>query len=252
MDGQVAFAAGAAVVSLAFAFATLDRWQIARRRHEAAWTVALFLFAGAAGALWLGAGLGWNSVTFRAFFYVGAIANVPVLALGTVELLLGPTWGRRCVIGVAAFCVFGAGVMAVAPIEGSVESNALPRGADVFGTLPRVLAAVGSAVGATVILLGATVSIVQIVRSRAPGRLAIANGQIAAGTMVLSVGGLFNSVASEMTSFAASLVIGISLLFGGFLTATVGAPPRRLAAVPRPRPESLALADGLVDEKQSG
>ncbi len=245
VTAQMAFAAAATVVALAFALSTLDRWQITRRRHEAAWTIALFLFAGASASLLLGAGIGWDSVTFRAFYYLGAIANVPVLALGTIELLLGPRWGRRCATAVAGFCVFSAGVLTVAPLRAPIVADTLPRGADVFGPLPRVLAAVGSSVGALVIFVGATASIVGLIRSSAPTRPAVANLLIAAGTVVLSIGGLFNSLASEMTSFAISLVIGIVLIFAGFLTATIASPPRLLSAVTTlPARSAEELADG--------
>jgi hypothetical protein len=246
VTGQMAFAAAATVVALAFTFVTLDRWQITRRRHEAAWTTALALFTGASASLLIGASVGWGSASFRTFYYLGAIANVPVLALGTIELLLGSRWGRQCTRVVAAFCLFSAGVMAVAPLSAPIESDTLPRGSDVFEPLPRVLAAVGSGVGALVIFVGAMLSIVRLVRSSAPGRLAMANALIAAGTVVLSVGGLFNSVANEMTSFAISLVLGIALIFAGFLTATVSSPARLLTSVP-PLPtrlENVAPPDG--------
>ena len=45
----------------------------------------------------------------------------------------------------------------------------------------------------------------------------MANGLIAAGTLVLSAGGLLNSVLAEMEGFAVTLVAGILLLFSGFL-----------------------------------
>jgi hypothetical protein len=107
-----------------------------------------------------------------------------------------------------------------------------------------VLAAVGSGVGALVIFVGATLSVVRLVRASAPGRLAVANVLIAGGTVVLSIGGLFNSVASEMTSFAISLVIGIGLIFAGFLAATVSSPPRLLTAVtPLPTDSAVDSAD---------
>ena len=53
---------------------------------------------------------------------------------------------------------------------------------------------------------------------------------IAVGTVVLSASGLLNSVLDEMDAFAATLVVGIALLFTGFLV-TTSAPPRRLHAV---------------------
>ena len=89
MNGDLALAAAATLVAFAFALSTLERWLDRRKPHEAAWTVALFLFAGASAALWGGAAFGWNGLWFRLFFLLGAVINVPYLALGTVYLLFG-------------------------------------------------------------------------------------------------------------------------------------------------------------------
>jgi hypothetical protein len=59
-----------------------------------------------------------------------------------------------------------------------------------------------------------------------------ANLLIAAGTLVLGAGGLFNSVLDAMTAFAVTLLVGITLLFAGFLLAT--ARPRPLSGGPTP------------------
>jgi hypothetical protein len=62
------------------------------------------------------------------------------------------------------------------------------------------------------------------------GRMVWANALIAAGTVILSAGGLFNSVLDEMTAFAVTLVAGVAVIYAGFLVATAGraaAPSRR-------------------------
>ena len=207
-----ALAAAATLVSVAFALCTWERWLTRRARHEAAWTVALLLFAAASAALWAGATLGWGDVSFRLFYLFGAVVNVPVLALGTVYLLGGRRWGDPAAVGVSLFVTFAAGVVLVAPLSGFLDPDVLPRGSEVFEPLPRVLAAVASGVGALVILAGAVWSI-------ARRRYVLANLSIAAGTLVLSAGGLLNSVADEMDAFSLSLVAGISLIFVGFLLA---------------------------------
>src|SRR5204863_1772591 len=89
-------------------------------------------------------------------------------------------------------------------------SNTLPQGSDVFGPLPRVLAAGGSGIAAVVVIGGS-------LWSAARGRFIVANILIASGTVVLGAGGLLNSVVDEMQGFAVSLVVGITLLFTGFL-----------------------------------
>ena len=76
--GRTAVSVAAALVALAFAASTFERWLARRRREELAWSGALALFVVAAGALAAGAGLGWNGPTFRIFYLFGAILNVPL------------------------------------------------------------------------------------------------------------------------------------------------------------------------------
>ncbi|MEY2420099.1 MAG: hypothetical protein QOI95_166 [Acidimicrobiaceae bacterium] len=217
MSTHLALAAAATLLALAFALCTLERWLDRRKPHEAAWTVALFLFAAASTALWAGAAFGWNELWFRLFYLFGAIVNVPYLALGTVYLLADRRIAQRVAIGVHAFTMFSAGVVAVAPFTAPVGGSTLPQGSDVFGAAPRVLAAAGSGVAALVIVAGAVWSAVRLARRRSTRRLALANALIAVGTVILGAGGILNSVLDEMDGFAVSLVAGITVIFAGFL-----------------------------------
>jgi len=226
---QSALAATAGLVALAFALSTLERWLDRRRRHELAWTVSLAMFALGAGALWLGASDGWNGATFRIFYLFGAILNVPFLALGTLYLLGGRRTGDAWAAAIALAGAFAAGVVAVAPLQGQVPAHRLPQGSEVFGPLPRVLAAVASGAGALVVLGGAVWSAWRLRRGTRPGsgRLVAANVVIALGTLVLGASGLLNSVLGEMEGFAVTLTVGITVLFAGFLLTNPGR--RRLA-----------------------
>jgi hypothetical protein len=245
-----ALAAAATLLAGAFAAATFERWLERRRRHDLAWSVALVFFAAGALSLWAGAALGWDAPTFRLFYLFGAIVNVPALALGTVYLLAGRRTGDVAAAGVALLSAFAAGVLAVAPLTGPIDPDHLPQGSDVFGPLPRVLAAVCSSVGALVVFGGAAWSAYRALRGRsglraaAARRLALANVVIAAGAATLSASGLLNSVADEMAAFAITLTAGVALLFAGFLLATspstapaavVSLPTAARAAAPSPR-----------------
>src|SRR6185436_5931478 len=154
---------------------------------------------------------------------------------------------------------FAAGLVVATPIVGVIVSDALPQGSDVFGVGPRIAAGVGSGVTALVIIGGAVWSAVQLLLGRrrsaaAPvsaipaGRLAAANLLIAAGTIVLSAGGLLNSVVDEMDAFAISLVVGIAIIFAGFLLTTVGTPAARTPPPIRGslEPGPLLAADGVA------
>lgn len=216
---QSALAAAAGLVALAFCMSTFERWLRSRRRYELAWTISLAMFTLGSAALWLGAANGWGSPVFRAFYLFGAILNVPFLGLGTVYLLGGARLGDRVAAGVMLASAFATGVLVATPLRGAIPLHELPQGSQVFGVLPRVLAAVASAAGAVVVVGGAAWS---VWRRRGRRRMVGANVLIAVGTVVLGVGGVFNSALGAMEAFAVSLVLGITLIFGGFLLATQG------------------------------
>jgi hypothetical protein len=229
---QSALAAGACLVAVAFAMSTFERWLARRRRHELAWAVALTLFAAGAAFLWIGAATGWTVGVFRGFYLFGAVVNVPVLALGTVYLLAGRRLGDRWGAAVALFAAFAAGVLLVAPAHTITDVHRLPQGSQVFGALPRVMAAVASGGGALVVGGGALWSAWRQRR----GRLLWANVLIAGGTLVLGASGLLNSVLGAMEAFAVTLAAGVTILYAGFLLAVTAnrrpATPEAPAAAP--------------------
>ena len=234
---HTALATGAALVGLAFAMSTFERWLARRRRHELAWTAALAMFALAAAALAVGEGVGWSGPVFRFYFLFGAIVNVPFLALGTIYLLGGPRRGDRWAVAVCLFAAFAAGVLAVAPFTAALPIDTVPRGSEVFGPLPRVLAAAASSLGALVVFGGAVWSAWRLRR----GPVMAGNLLIALGTLILANSGLLNSVLDEITGFVVTLLAGIVVLFAGFLvtTATPSAAPAA-AASPRDQQEAMA------------
>jgi hypothetical protein len=230
VNGETALAATATLVATAFCLSTLERFLARHRPHELAWTISLALFAGASGALWLGAADGWTPATFRVFFLLGAILNVPWLALGTVYLLAGPVAGDRSRRVLSWFSAFATGVVFTTPLTGPVPADDLPRGSEVFGLLPRLFAGVCSGGAALVLIAGAVWSAWRLMRGRSRGkagpaavplrRLALGNVLIAVGTLVLSASGTLNARLGAMTAFAVTLVIGITVLFAGFLVAS--------------------------------
>jgi hypothetical protein len=170
------------------------------------------MFAVASGALAAGAAVGWSPTLFRVFYVFGAVANVPILALGTVYLLANKRGADRAAAVVVVLVAFAAGVVVAAPLRGhALPRHHLAQGSEVFGALPRVFAAMASAGGALVVFGGALWS---ALRQR---RLVVANTLIALGTAVTGASGVLNSVADAMTGFAITLVIGITLIFVGFL-----------------------------------
>ena len=212
----------ATAIATLFANATAVRWSRTRAPHQAAWTVALALFALASAALATGASTGWDEGTFRAFYLLGAILNVPWLALGTVYLLTNVKVGNRVRAGLLVFTGLGIGVMLATPIHGTIAPDAIPVGKDHLDALPRALAGIASGVGAIVVFGGAAWSAVRFTRSRRPGSgyLAGGNALIALGTLILSSGGLLQGFVGHDEAFAMSLAAGISVIYLGFVVAS--------------------------------
>ena len=212
----------ATAIAAMFAQATSVRWSRTRAPHQGAWTVALALFALASAALATGESTGWDRGTFRAFYLLGAIVNVPWLALGTVYLLAGRKVGNRVRAVLLVFTGMALGVMLAAPIHGVIAVKGIPVGKDHFGVLPRALAGSASGVGAVVVFGGAAWSAIRFARSRRPGSgaLAAGNALIALGTLVLSSGGLLQGIVGSDESFAITLAAGIAVIYLGFVVAS--------------------------------
>ena len=233
MTLNAALAAAATLVACAFAISTGDRWLQRRRPHDGAWTVSLLFFALGSAALWWAQARGWSLASFRVFFLMGAILNVPWLALGSIYLLFGRRVGdttRSWLIGLSGAAV---GVVLIAPTKISdLAADELPKGRDVFGVAPRVFAAVGSGVAALVIFVGAIWSLWRVLRRRRPAvgahqrdivdsrRTAGGNALIALGTIVLSLSGTFAGRLGESRAFSVTLLVGVVVLFAGFLVAS--------------------------------
>jgi hypothetical protein len=249
---NVALAAAAMLVAAAFAVSTFDRWLRRRRPHELAWTISLALFALGAGALWWSEAQGWTLGSFRVFYLAGAVLNVPWLALGTVYLLAGRRVGEITQRWLVALSWLSVGIVLFVPTRAAVSGSELPTGKVVFGVAPRVLAAVGSGVAALVIIGGALWSAWRLARHRspsldgsrsaaAPRRLVTGNVLIAVGTGVLSASGSLAGRLGKDRSFAITLLVGIVVLFAGFLVASVRPGPAR-ASTSGVRPASDAAA----------
>ncbi|MEY3413777.1 MAG: hypothetical protein RJA79_652, partial [Actinomycetota bacterium] len=102
-----------------------------------------------------------------------------------------------------------------------------------FGVTPRVLAAVGSGVPALIIIFGALWSTFRVIRKasptisqknvrvvKSPKRLALGNVLVATGTLVLSASGSFAGRFGKDRAFAVTLLVGLCILFSGFLVAS--------------------------------
>jgi hypothetical protein len=135
---------------------------------------------------------------------------------------MGRKVGDRVRMVLVFFTGLALGVMLSAPMHGTIPTDQIPVGKDVFGPLPRALAGVGSGLGAVVVFGGAAWSAVRFARARRPGsgKLAGGNALIALGTLVLSSGGLLQGIVGSDEAFALTLAVGIAVIYAGFAVAS--------------------------------
>jgi hypothetical protein len=201
------------LVSGAFAVAVGLQYARKRRPSQLAWAIGLLLFAVAAFMGFLARSGGATDLEYRLFYLFGAITNVAWLALGTV-FIVAPRYGRAALAAVLALCAVAAYAVFASPVDIAVAVDTGKGYPD--GSLPRILAAVGSGVGSLVLIGGALWSAWVFLRRRNQGRRALANAVIAVGVFIVAAGG---TVAFTGASGVLELtnLIGVSVMFVGFL-----------------------------------
>ncbi len=222
---MIAFPVTAAAISLVFGVHLLARFAAApgRRPHEAAWSAAMLLYAGASAALALGVLGPFSPIEFRLYWLLGAVLSVPYLALGEAYLLVRD---RRIAHAVAAVVVvasaWAAWVVLAAAVDPAALAHRFPLGREVFGdgTLSHRLAQLYSYPAYVYLVAGALVSARRMrgrpeLRNRFQGTLLIA-----VGATLAAVGSGIGAGFGNFAVFSAGIASGAAVLYWCFLTAT--------------------------------
>lgn len=209
------FAYLTAAVSGAFAAAVLLKYLRSRRAALGVWAIGLVLFAIAALAGALARTTAATETEYRVFYLLGGILNVSWLALGTA-LLLVPRVARAGTALVVLLSAVAAYAVLATPVDLRVALDSGRGFPD--GSLPRVLAAIGSGAGSLVLIGGAIWSAWVFLAKRRDGRRALSNAIIAVGVLIVAAGGTATFTGAsgilELTNLA-----GVSVMFVGFLLA---------------------------------
>src|SRR5215472_14286437 len=116
------------------------------------WAIGLGMFALAALAGALARSGVEQETMYRVFYLFGAILNVAVLGLGTIYLV-APRIARVSLIVVIVLGLLAAYATFATPVDIKVALDSGRGYPD--GTLPRILAAIGSGLGSLVLIGGA-------------------------------------------------------------------------------------------------
>jgi hypothetical protein len=213
----------AAVVALAFAAMLLRRFVRNRRSYLAWWAVALLMYAVASAVVAAGALNGWTSAEFRVYWALGAVLNVPLLAQGELDLLIRSRWFRSVLYVLLAFVIaYTIARVRTAAVDVGALAEELPSGKEVFGdgtpahrlpqlvSIPAYLVLVGGSLWSAWRMRGRPE-----LRDRSWGTLLIALG----ATVIAAFGSAFAAL-GELFPFSVSLLVGVTVMFVGFLRAS--------------------------------
>ncbi len=204
-----------AVVSAVFAVAVAMSWMRSRRAALLAWAIGLAMFAVAALAGALARSGDPAAVEYQVFYALGGIMNVAWLALGTV-LIVAPRFSRLALTAVLLLSAAAIYAVATTPVDLRVALDTGKGFPD--GSLPRILAAIGSGVGSLVLIGGALWSAWVFLRRRHNGRRAVSNIVIAVGVLIVATGGTVTFTGANGILETTNLV-GLCVMFAGFLLA---------------------------------
>jgi hypothetical protein len=203
------------LVSGAFALTVALQYARKRRPAQLAWAIGLLLFSTAAFMGFLARTGGATDVEYRLFYLFGAIANVAWLALGTI-FIVAPRYGRVALAAVIALSAVAVYAVFASPVDVAVAVDTGKGFPD--GSLPRILAGIGSGLGSLVLIGGALWSGWMFLRRRHQGRRAIANAVIAIGVFIAAAGGTVAFTGASGVLEVTNL-LGVAVMFVGFLLA---------------------------------
>lgn len=208
----------AVAVSGWFATSLWRSWRVSHAPFLRSWAVAMGMYAAASAAVAAGALDGWSAPEFRIYWVLGAVLNVPALALGEVELLATDARVRRAALAITlAVAAVTVGVVTTAAMDPVALAEGLPSGKAVFGdgTMAHRLPQIIAIPSYLILVLGAAWSAWRMrgrpeLRSRAAGTALVALG----ATVIAGFASAFAAL-GLLDAFSISLAVGVSIMFAG-------------------------------------
>lgn len=202
------------VVALVFAIAVLNQFFSRRKPHQLLWSIGLFMYFISTGAEFAIGVWGLNQTVYRIWYLFGAILVVVYLGMGTIYLLIRRQIAHiilaivLAVSAYAAFRVFTASIdlSALDFLSGRAippEIRAMTPAFNTFGTI----ALVGGAIYSALVFW----------RRRVMPHRVVSNTLIAVGAILPALGGTSLRLGGSLHSFYLLELVGIIVIFIGFL-----------------------------------
>ena len=223
------------VVSLVFAGLVLARWARSRHLSSLLWGIGLLMFAVGSAMEFLYASAGWQPWVFRLWYLFGAVLVAAYLGMGTAYLLMrGGT--RRVAHGLMALVLLGSVYAAYrvfsVPLDPTQMIAGELSGSAITVKSVRLITPFFNSLGVILLVGGAIYSSWLFIRKHVLPNRVIGNILIALGALSPAIGGILQRLAQLHFILYLSELVGVVLLFAGFLEASRAPRP---AAATRPR-----------------
>lgn len=208
------------VAALAATWFAVDLWRDYAKRprpHVAAYGTGVSMFAVATWALFNGLTFGWVGPVYRTFYLFGAVLNIPVLAVGSMFLVVGRRSGHAMTIFVGALAAIATTLTLTVPFETPLPGHGIPHDVFALGFGPRLFAIIGGALGSTILVILSLISVLRFWRKNRP--VVWGNALILGGVLAAAWGGTGLAL-GDGGGFALSLFLAVSLIWAGYRVAS--------------------------------
>jgi hypothetical protein len=239
----------AVLVSWLFTLLAWSQWSARRKLHQGVWTLGLLSFAIGVTCEAVARGQGaWTETTYRLWYFTGAMHGVTWLGQGTLHLMDRRAWTNRMLEVLVVLAVITGIVVMNAPINFANLATPFEPSGKAFNEIkaagwatPRAWTIPFNIYGTIWLVGGAFVSSFNLWRINRPRAL---------GTLLIALAGLGLASTSSLNRFGISgletvgRLLGISVLFVGFLITNLEANAFAGIRLPRPQPMTVLAVTG--------
>ena len=202
------------IVSFVFALIVLDQYFARRKPYQLVWAIGLFMYCISTGTeFWVGM-WGLNAVVYRLWYLFGAVFVAAYLGMGTVYLMVS----RRMAHIVMSILIAASLYASFAVISANFNLSELTvlSGTAMPGSV-RLMTPLFNIFGTVALVGGAVYSAWVFWRRRIFPHRVVSNLLIAIGAILPAVGGTHMRLGGGLQLFYLLELIGIILIFVGFL-----------------------------------
>ena len=202
------------IISLIFALVLFDQFLARKQPYQLIWAIGLFMYFIGTGTEFGTEMWGLNQVVYRLWYLFGAIYVAAFLGMGTIYLLVRRRTAHIIMAVLVIASVYAAIRVFSASIDishlGSLSGVAMPQNI-------RLLTPIFNSFGTFALVGGALYSAWAYWRRRTKPHRVLSNILIAIGAILPAFGGLHIRIGGTINLFYLFELLGIIIIFAGFL-----------------------------------